>query len=754
MLRVSSYGSVDRRRSFLEMNFMKSAEAEPAPAHRDRIQAFGAERFFNRELSWLEFNKRVLEESENPRNPLLERVRFLAISGSNLDEFYRVRVAGLHEQAAMNILEISPDGMTPKQQVQKINAAVAAISDRQQARWTALKNELAAESIRLLTATELSDADKDWLKNYFMRRVFSALSAVAVDAAHPFPHIQSQEIALVLECERQGEGEPRSMFALVVVPNGLDRFIRLPQPAGAAAKSIARFVTVETVISLFGELLLPGFSIRDAGLFRPLRNSEIEFQEKSEDLTKVLRRALVRRQLGAVIRLEMSASLPKSARQLIIEGLKIGQEDVVIVDGLFALADISQLILAERPDLLYKPFEIRFPERIAEFGNDCFAAISSKDIIVHHPYESFEVVLQYLRQAASDPDVVAIKWTLYRTSKRSPIVEALREAREAGKSVTVMIEVTARFDELNNLEWAKQLEEVGVHVVYGLTQLDLKTHAKLGQVVRKENGELRTYCHIGTGNYHPATARIYTDLSYFTADPATGRDVTKIFNYVTTYSRPADLERMYISPHGIKARIIEEIHAEMAHAKAGRPAAIWMKLNALVDIDVIDTLYEASLCGVPIDLIIRGICCLKPGIRGLSDNIRAKSIIGRFLEHSRIYCFGNGHGLPSEEAHVYISSADMMPRNLERRVEAMIPITNATVHQQVLDQIMIANLRDNLQSWKIRSDGVSERFKLAKGEESFSAHEYFMTNPSLSGRGGALKRKFPHRFSAASAPHA
>ncbi len=584
-----------------------------------------------------------------------------------------------------------------------------------------------------------------------MRRIFSALSSIAVDAAHPFPHVQSQELVIVLDCERLGEGEPRTMLALVGVPNGLDRFIRLP--AGEDRGTI-RFVAIETVISHFAGTLLNGFKVTQAGLFRPLRNSEIEFQEKSEDLQKVLRRALVQRQLGEVIRLEISASLPQSARALIVEGLKAKPEDVVVVDGLFSIADVSQLIVSDRPDLLYKPFEIRFPERIAEFGNDVFAAISSKDIVVHHPYESFDVVLQYLRQAAADPDVVAIKWTLYRTSKRSPVVEALREAREAGKNVTVMIEVMARFDELNNLEWAKSLEEAGVNVVYGLTHLEVKTHAKLGQVVRKENGELRTYCHIGTGNYHPNTARIYTDLSYFTADPAIGRDVTKIFNYVTTYSRPNELERMYISPYGIKAQIIREIRAEIEHAKAGRPAAIWMKLNALVDPDVIDCLYEASLSGVPVDLVIRGICCLKPGIKGLSENIRAKSIIGRFLEHARIYCFGAGHGLPSGGAHVYISSADMMPRNLERRVEAMTVITNPTVHQQILEQIMVANLKDNLQSWHIRADGSSERFKLAEGEEPFSAHEYFMTNPSLSGRGGALAHNFPRRFVIPTALHA
>jgi len=733
---------------------MPLAKVKSAPSYQDRIEAFGTERFFNRELSWLEFNKRVLEESGNERNPLLERVRFLAISGSNLDEFYRVRVAGLHEQAATGISEVSPDGLTPKQQVQKINAAVAILSERQQSRWTELKNQLAKESIVLLTANALSDADKDWLQIYFMRRIFSALVAGAVDAAHPFPHIQSQELVLVLECDRKDEAGPRSMFAFVAIPNGLNRFIRLPQHGRNSRMPEARFVAIETAISLFATILLPGFRVRDAGHFRLLRNSEIEFQEKSEDLQKVLRRALVQRQLGEVIRLEISASLPEGARQLIIEELNIDRDEAVVIDGLFALADVSQLIVSDRPDLLYKPFEIRVPERIQEYGNDCFAAISSKDIVVHHPYESFDIVLQYLRQAASDPDVVAIKWTLYRTSQKSPVVEALRQAREAGKSVTVMIEVMARFDELANLEWAKQLEACGVHVVYGLTQLDLKTHAKLGQVVRKEDGELRTYCHIGTGNYHPATAKIYTDLSYFTADPAAGRDVTKIFNYVTTYSRPNDLERTYISPHGIKARILEEIQTEIRHRKAGRPAAIWMKLNALVDQDVIDALYEASLSGVPVDLVIRGICCLKPGIPGLSENIRAKSIIGRFLEHSRIYCFGAGHGLPSDDAHVYISSADMMPRNLERRVEAMTAITNRTVHEQILEQIMIANLKDNLQSWKLLSDGSWQRLQLSPGEEPFSAHEYFMTNPSLSGRGGALKKNFPRRFAAPSAPHA
>lgn len=712
--------------------------------YMESVESYGPARYFNRELSWLEFNKRVLEEAGNTRNPLLERVRFLAISGSNLDEFYRVRVAGLHEQSATGITEVSPEGLTPKQQLDQINAGVLELSIRQQIQWKALEGELVKQGIHLLGAGDLDAGDREWLKSYFMRHVFSALSAVAVDGAHPFPHIQSQELVVILDCERVGAGNPRTLFALVNIPAKLERFIRLPPIP--AMKDAIRFITIETLIALFSDTLLPGFKMRSMGLFRPLRNSEIEFQEKSEDLQKVLRRALVQRQLGEVIRLEISASLPESAKQVIIQGLRMSPADVVVNSGLFAISDISQLIVNERPELLYKPFEIRFPERIREFNNDCFAAIASKDIVVHHPYEAFDVVLQYLRQAAADPDVIAIKWTLYRTSKRSPVVEALREAREAGKLVTVMIEVMARFDELNNLEWARQLEQVGVHVVYGLTHLDLKTHAKLGQVVRREGDTLRTYCHIGTGNYHPATARVYTDISYFTADAAIGRDVSKIFNYVTTYSRPDDLEKISISPHGIKAKIIEEINNEIAHAKAGRAAGIWLKLNALVDPDVIDALYTASMAGVPVDIIVRGICCLKPGIPGLSENIRAKSIVGRFLEHSRIYCFGGGYGLPSDNAHVYISSADMMPRNLERRVEAMTAITNPTVHDQILEQIMIANLKDNLQSWKILSDGSCERIKIAEGQEPFSAHDYFMTNPSLSGRGGALKKNFPRMF--------
>jgi polyphosphate kinase len=687
-------------------------------------------RFINRELSWLAFNARVLEEAENTAAPLLERIKYLSISASNLDEFYMVRVAGLKGQVDADIVTLSEDGLTPAQQLEMIREKASELMKIQQGCWRTLRTEMSKAGVGLLSGDELSKEDKSWLAKYFDEQVFPILTPLAIDAAHPFPFIPNLGFSMVLQLRRIDDGQ--YMRALIPFPQMLDRFVRLP------GKDI-KLILVEDIISLYLANIFPDFEVEQGAWFRLIRDTEVEFDEEAEDLMRTYQSALKQRLQGSVIRLSVNKDIPEELSQMIIQEVGVDKVDVVRHDGLLGLSDTGELCEIERNDLKFAAYEPRFPERVRELDGDCFQAIRAKDFVVHHPYESFDVVVQFIRQAARDPDVVAVKQTLYRTSNDSPTVAALIEAAEAGKSVTAMVELKARFDEEANIKWARDLERAGANVVFGF--IDKKTHAKISLVVRREGDGLRSYAHFGTGNYHPQTAKIYTDLSFFTCEPALCRDAAQVFNFMTGYTEPKGLNKLSVSPLNMRERILALIEREIEFAKAGQPATIWAKMNAIVDPVIIDALYAASNAGVQIDLIVRGICCLRPGVPGLSDNIRVKSIIGRFLEHSRIVVFGNGKELPSGDAAVFISSADWMPRNLLWRVEVMVPIENPTVHQQIIEQVMIANLLDVTQSWEMKADGSYGR--LTGDNDSFSAHTYFMTNPSLSGRGSALKDHKP-----------
>ena len=689
------------------------------------------DRYFNRELSWLSFNRRVLAESENTDYPLLERLRFLSISGSNLDEFTTVRIAGLEGQVQRGIETAGIDGRSPRQQLEAIREQVLELEDRQQHSLEVLRGLLGDENITIALVDELPGEHQAWLETHFETEILPLITPQAIDPSHPFPFVASGGMGVLFRLKR---GKRKSdLVELVLIPSGIPRFVRIPGEA-------AIYVAIEQLVTRFADQMFPGFRILGDGIFRVLRDSDMEVEDEAEDLVRFFRTAIQRRRRGRAVLLELDDECDETAETLLREHFDVDAAMIVKTGGMLGLRDLDLICQEPRPDLKFVPFSPRYPERVLAHDGDVFSAIREKDMVIHHPYESFEVVVDFLHQAAVDPAVVSIKQTLYRAGDQSPVIAALVEAAQNGKAVTAVVELKARFDEERNIRWASELERAGVQVIYGFTEW--KTHAKVSLVVRREEDGYRTYCHFGTGNYHPVNARFYTDLSFFTADAALGRDAAKMFNFITGYIEPDQLECIAMSPLGMREKLSDLIEKEIGNARSGKPSGIWLKMNSITNRSVIDKLYEASQAGVEIRMVVRGICSLRPGIPGLSANISVKSVIGRFLEHARMWVFADGKALPSRQAKVFITSADAMSRNLDRRVEVMVPVTNKTVHDQMLKQVMLANILDTERSWQLDRNGQYRR--VDGGDRPFNCHQYFMSNPSLSGRGALDIRDVPH----------
>lgn len=721
----SDQKTADEDTSIISMSSDGLSETLPIPP----LEIEEEYHLINRELSWLAFNERVLAEADNSHHPLLERLRFIAISASNLDEFFMVRVAGLKHLVTRGIkLDYYNSFVSPQSQLKAIDARIRHLLAQQQEILPHLLQALSdygTSGISIVSTNQLDDADKKHVKEFIINEVIQIITPQTLDPAHPFPFIANEGLGMFMDLK---ESNNKHKTALIMLSSVIKRFCKLPGESN-------RFITLEDAILLNLDEIFPNHELMDHVLFRVLRDSEIEYDEEAEDLVTTFENALRARRRGNVIALQLSADRSSPLIDVLADELKVSEDDRFYVGGMIDLSNLSQICNAGSEKLRFPSYTARFPERIRDFGGDCFAAIRAKDILVHHPYESFDVVLQFLRQAAEDPKVVSIRQTLYRTQPDSPIVRALISAAEQGKSVTALVEIKARFDEEVNIRLARDLERAGIQVVYGF--VDLKTHAKLSMVVRQEENGLRSYAHCGTGNYHPLKAKVYTDLSFFTCDAEICSDIVRIFNFMTSYVQPVKLNKVIFAPVTARDTFAEAVESEIKAASEGRPAGIWIKVNSLVDHDAIALLYKASQAGVPVELVVRGICCLRPGVPGLSDNIKVRSLIGRFLEHSRIYVFANGMALPSPNAKVYIASADLMPRNLDRRVEVFMPIENPTVHRQILDQVMTANINDTLNSWLLQPDGRYIRHPEAN-IRPLSAHNFFMTNPSLSGRGSSL----------------